>query len=87
MSAPTTKIRSFQIHNLDDLGKVHASFEISNWLHYAVEDANGCAHILAEHDDGELYVNCGDEDGWTPAAFLVKHRAPVTVLSEITVPA
>jgi len=77
--------RGFVINDLNDLGKVHESFESARWLHVAVEDRDGRACILAEHENGELYVNSGDEDGWTSAEFLVRYHGPITVLSEIVV--
>jgi hypothetical protein len=82
-SRPVASQRGFVIRTLDDLGKVHEALGNGSWLHVAIEDRAGRAYILAEHENGELYVNCGDEDGWTDAESLVRSHSPLTVLSEI----
>jgi hypothetical protein len=71
------------ITNDDDLGRAQELLADFGWQHFAVADKNGCAWLVCESEDGEMYATCGDEDGWTDAWRVVQSNGPLTVLQDL----
>jgi len=71
------------IRTEEDLGEVQEMLADFNWLHFAVEDRNGCAYLVIEDDRGDLWATDGSEDEWQRAETILGVHGPLTVLQDL----